>query len=113
MIKQATIPLYIRFGELPEKNISKVHFSDYVVREEGGLSVFKAIKANNRYYPVLPEDTNESGIADYFNLLLSDKNVYLVTGSEMRLEGADREPLLIPQTVVVIKELGKYYRRGE
>ena len=110
-MKNATLPLYIRFGEIPQDKISKVHFGDAVIRSEGGLSVWDAVEANGDYYPILPECANESAVADYFRLLFSDKDIYLVTGQEMRLEGADREPLLIPETVIVIKKLNYSYLR--
>lgn len=112
MIKQATAPLYIRFGELPEDNESKVHFGDATVRNEGGLSVWRAVECDGQYFPILPEDANKSAISDYFRMLFSDKKVYLVTGMEMRLEGADREPLLYPPTVVVIQELHYTCKEG-
>lgn len=106
-MKQASAKLYIRFGKIPKDGQSRVHFSDHVVRKEGGLSVFRAVQANGRYYPVLPEDANESAISDFFELLFDkSKKVYLVTGTEIRIEGADREPLL--QDVVVLKELANY-----
>ncbi len=113
MIKQATAPLYIRFGELPEDNVSKVHFGDATVRSEGGLSVWRAVECDGQYFPLLPEDANKSAISDYFSMLFSDKEVYLVTGTEMRLEGADREPLLDAPTVVVIKKLNYMYVKRE
>lgn len=55
-MKQAKIPLYIRFGEIPDGGISYVHLGDYKARPEGGLSVWKAVEANGRYYPDPPED---------------------------------------------------------
>lgn len=112
-MNQESIPLYIRFGKIPENKISKVHRSDAVIREEGGLSVWRACRANGRYYPLLPEDANENGIADYFHYLLySDEPVYLVTGTELCIEGADREPLLMDD-VVVIKDITNFYGRGK
>lgn len=104
------MPLYIRFGEIPEDGKSKVHRSDEIVREEAGVSVWKAVENCGCYYPILPDEPNENTISDYFNLLLnSDKKVYLVTGNEIFIEGADREPLLM--NVVVLKEITHYYRK--
>ncbi len=109
-MKQAKMPLYIRFGEIPNDGKSRVHRSDDVIREEAGLSVWRAVENCGCYYPVLPEDANENAIADYFNFLLhSDKKVFLVTGTEIFIEGADREPLLID--VKVLKEITHYYRK--
>lgn len=104
MIKQATIPLYIRFGEIPEDGKSKVHLGSEVVGVEPGLSVYETVEANNRYYPVLPDSPNESTIGDYFGFLLeSTCKVYLVTGRRIRLNGHDNEPLL--EDVSVLKDI--------
>lgn len=109
-MKQASIPLYIRFGEIPTDGKSKVHRSDQIVREEAGVSVWRAIEDCGCYYPILPEEPNENTISDYFHMLLhSDKKVYLVTGTELFIEGADREPLLI--NVKVLDEITHYYRK--
>lgn len=109
MMKQATIPLYIRFGEIPSDGKSKVHRGDEIVREEAGVSVWRAVECCGRYYPILPEEPNENTISDYFELLLhGDEKVYLVTGTELFIEGADREPLLMD--VKVLKEITHYYR---
>ena len=111
-MKQASLPLYIRFGELPPDGKSKVHRSDDILRDEGGLSVWRAVEANYGYYPILPEDANESAIADYFDFLLNDdSNVYLVTGTEMCIEGADREPLLMD--VKVLEDITYLYRKNK
>ena len=109
-MKQASIPLYIRFGEIPSDGKSKVHRGDEIVREEVGVSVWRAIENCGYYYPILPEEPNENTISDYFYMLLhSDEKVYLVTGTEMFIEGADREPLLMD--VTILKEITHYYRR--
>lgn len=109
-MKQATVPLYIRFGEIPPDGMSCVHLGDYLARPEGGLSVWPAVEANGRYYPILPEDVNESGVADYFDhLLYTVGPVYLLTGERIRINGADNEPLL--QSWTVLKEISHYYGR--
>ena len=41
-MKQASVPLYIRFGEVPSDGKSKVNKSDSIVREEAGVSVWRA-----------------------------------------------------------------------
>lgn len=107
-MKQASVPLYIRFGEIPLDGKSKVYRGDEIVREEAGISVWRAVENCGYYYPILPEEPNENTISDYFDLLFhSDKKVYLVTGTEMFIEGADREPLLMD--VKIIKEI-TYFR---
>lgn len=108
--KQAMAPLYIRFGEIPEDCMSHVHRGDSVIRAEGGLSVWRAINADGRFYPMLPDDPNSNTLTDYFDMMIMEnKHVYLVTGREMFLEGADREPLLMPP-VIVLGEITHYYR---
>ena len=37
----STIPVYIRFGDIPEDKQSKVHRSDEIIRAEGGVSVWE------------------------------------------------------------------------
>lgn len=109
-MKKATIPVYIRFGELPKDGKSKVHCGDEILCDEAGISVWEAVKANGRYYPVLPEDANEESVADYFGFLLDSKcKVYLVTGDRIRtLEGHCREPVL--ENVKIIKDITNYIR---
>lgn len=62
------MPLYIRFGEIQEDGKSKVHRSDEIVREEAGVSVWRAVENCGCYYPILPDDPSENTISDYFNL---------------------------------------------
>lgn len=100
-MKAETTSLYIRFGEIPENGKSKVYQGDVVLREEAGVSVWRAVQANGQYYPVLPDEPNENAIADYFDFIMNCKcNVYLVTGKEICIEGADREPLLTDVTII-------------
>lgn len=111
-MKGAKAKLYIRFGDIPEDQLSKVHRGDQEVRSEGGISVWKAIESNCKYFPLLPKHPNDNTIADYFkHLLYDDGKVYLVTGDELFLEGADREPLLM--NVKVIKDITSYYRNAD
>ena len=111
-MRTETIPLYIRFGEIPPNEKSKVHISNQVLREEAGVSVWRAVKANGEYYPVMPDEPNESAIADYFNFIMNcDCNVYLVTGDELIIEGADREPLLT--NVKIIKDITYTYKKSK
>lgn len=111
-MKQANIPVYIRFGEIPKDGKSKIHLGDAIVGEEPGLSVYEAVKADGEYYPILPENVNENGLVDYFEFLIrrhtNYQKVYLVTGDRIRIEGRDGEPLL--QNVKVIKEITNTYK---
>lgn len=109
-MNQAVVKLYVRFGEIPPTGKSKVYASGEPIGEELGVSVYRAVEANGMYFPLLPEEANEAGVADYFRLLMeSDTRVYLVTGDEMRFEGHDREPLLM--NPAVISDITHYYRK--
>lgn len=114
-MKQSSIPLYIRFGEIPPDGQSKVHRSDSILRSEGGVSVWRAVEDQGKYWPLLPDEPNDNTIADYFGMLLdryhSNKRVYLVTGTEICIEGADREPLLMD--CKIIDDITHYYRKHE
>lgn len=108
-MKLSSIPVFIRFGDIPKDGKSKLYRNGEIVGEEMGVSVFRATETNGMYFPILPEDANADCIFDYFRFLLhSDKPVYLVTGTELCYEGRDREPLL--SDVIVIKDITHYYR---
>lgn len=100
----STIPVYIRFGDIPKDFQSKVHRGDAIVRSEGGVSVWECVESDDMYYPILPENPNEHAISDYFRALFSDKPVYLVTGTRMFINGSDNEPLLMDD-IKIIKQL--------
>lgn len=111
-MKQATRKLYIRFGDIPQSGRSRIYVSGEPCGEEPGLSVYCAVEANGCYYPVLPDDSNEAGVSDYFQYLLdSDSKVFLVTGDRLWLEGHDREPLIA--NPIVIADLTNFYRKDK
>ena len=111
-MKQATARLYIRFGDLPPTGKSRVYVSGEPCGEEAGVSVYKAVEANGMYYPALPDESNESGVADYFQYLMESASpVYLVTGDLLWMEGKDREPLIA--NPVVVKDLTRFYRHAK
>lgn len=85
---------YIRFGDFPEDKISKAHRGDAIIKVEEGLSVWDCAFVNDVPFPLLPENASESAMADYFYMLLGDKPVYLVSGTELESVGSAGEPLL-------------------
>ncbi|WP_299995921.1 hypothetical protein [uncultured Clostridium sp.] len=108
-METAKIPVYIRFGEIPKDGKSKIHFGDEIAGTEPGLSVWKAVEANGCYFPILPDNANESAIQDYFDMIFDKENkVYLVTGRELSVTGHDNEPLIF--NAKIIKELCPYYK---
>ena len=111
-MKQATARLFIRFGEIPPTGKSRVYASGKPCGEEAGLSVYRAVEANGAFYPILPDESNESGVADYFRYLMeSSSPVYLVTGDLLWLEGHDREPLIA--NPVIVKDITQFYRHAK
>lgn len=110
-MKKASIPVYIRFGEIPSNGKSKIYLGDEIVGEELGLSVYEAIEVDYEYYPIIPENVNENGLSDYFEFLIRRhtdyQKVYLVTGDRIRINGKDGEPLL--ENVKVIKDISSTY----
>lgn len=99
---------YLRFGHLPDHNISKKHRGDEIVKEEKGLSVWNCALVNDVPFPLLPENPTESCMADYFYMLLGDRPVYLVTGEELDEKGSAGEPLLTG-SISIIKEYTEDY----
>lgn len=94
---------YLRFGDIPEDKISKVHRSDAIIRNEAGVSVWNCAFANDVPFPLLPDNANESAMADYFYCLLGNKPVYLVAGTELKERGSANEPLL-GHDIKIVKE---------
>ena len=48
-MKQASIPLYIRFGEIPNDESSKVHRGDAIIRKEGCVSGCRSVGSDGIY----------------------------------------------------------------
>lgn len=108
-MKNGSVPVYIRFGNIPSNGKSKIYRNGEVVGEEIGVSVFRAVEAFGMYFPVMPKDANPECVFDYFKFLLhSELPVFLVTGTELCYEGHDREPLLTD--VIKLKDITSYYR---
>ena len=100
---------YLRFGNIPEDKISKVHRSDAVIRNEAGVSVWNCAFVNDVPFPLLPDHASESAMADYFYFLFGNKPVYLVTGTELKERGSANEPLL-GDDIKIIKEYTDDYK---
>lgn len=108
-MKQASLPLYIRFGEIPPYHLRQIT-NKQVDRNEVGIDVWKAIQDYRCYYPIMPEEPNKETVSNYFEDLLHSKSkVYLVTGREVDVETSDKEIILTD--VVIIKEITHYYRK--
>jgi len=99
---------YVRFGRFPKDNISKNRRGDEIVKEEKGLSVWNCVMVNDVPFPILPDNPSEDCLADYFYMLLSDRNVYLVTGEELEEKGSAGEPLLVGNIEIIREYTADY-----
>ena len=93
--------LYIRYGEIPPYEKSKIHNrAGEIIGEEVGVSVFEYIEDRGIVIP----DT-EKAKDDFFMLSkMYWKNQYLVSGDEVGI-GSDGEPLI--NNIKIIKLLHK------
>lgn len=99
---------YIRFGNIPEDFHSKARRSDEIIRIEKGVSVWNCIFVNDVPFPLLPDNSSEDTLADYFYMLLGNRRVFLVTGTELSEKGSANEPLL-DSDIAIIKEVTEDY----
>ena len=93
--------LYIRYGEIPPDEKSKIHNrAGEIIGEEAGVSVFEYIEGRGIVVP-----DNEIARDDFFKLSNTFwKNHYLVSGEEVGI-GSDGEPLI--NNIKIIKLLHK------
>ena len=99
--------LYLRFGNIPPEERSHRYNSGIAVDLENGVSVWNCAMVNGVPFPLLPQDATETAMADYFYLLLGDRPVYLVTGTELKERGSAGEPLL--RNITVIRDYREDY----
>lgn len=103
---------YIRFGEIPTDERSKIYRGETQVGEELGVSAYDAICIDGEWRIVLPYELKPEVGFDLHNLINSrfqtiykvarPNKVYLLTGDEVG-KGATNEPLL--RNVKIVKEL--------
>lgn len=99
---------YIRFGEIPKDEKSKIYKSDAIIGMEKGVSVWDSVSANNLYLPIMPQNPSDSCIHDYMMYIWGNKRVFLVTGIELKDKGSVGEPLLT--NIHIVKELTDTYQ---
>jgi len=101
---------YIRFGEIPENEVSGIYRGEVKVGEEKGVSVYDAVQIDGEWRIVLPRPLLKQVGFDLYNFISNTKHLveterrpmYLVQGDEVG-KGATNEPLL--RNVKIIKEL--------
>ncbi len=99
---------YIRFGDIPKDFHSKAHRSDEIIRIEKGVSVWNCVFVNDVPFPLMPDNPSENTLADYFYMLLGNRRVFLVTGTELSEKGSANAPLL-NSDITIIKEVTDDY----
>lgn len=101
---------YIRFGKIPENEISSIYRGEVKVGEEKGVSVYDAIKIDEEYRIVLPFPLVKEIGFDLYNFIenlhhpikTEQRSMYLVQGDEIG-RGSTNEPLL--KNITIIKKL--------
>lgn len=104
---------YIRFGEIPDNEISGIYRGEVKIGEEKGVSVYDAIKINRQWRIVLPNPLTKEVGFDLYNFIGGteyDKDkypkehlpMYLVQGDEVG-KGSTNEPLL--KNIEIVKIL--------
>lgn len=100
--------MYIRFGEIPEDEMSTIFNRGEAIGKEIGVSVFYATEINGNYHIVLQNPIKEQTFNTLHSLFYSSigcfeyKKTYLVDGDLVGF-GSDNEPLL--KNVRVISEI--------
>ena len=87
--------LYIRFGEIPENEISGIY--DYeenkIIGSEIGVSVYNCCKIDDTWKLLLPNHCTGTTLLTLSGLLIDGKDIFVLTGDEVGI-GTDNEPLL-------------------
>ena len=107
---------YIRIGEIPSDEKSRIHRGDAIIGEEEGVSVYNCVEINGFYHIVMPLPMKE-GQGQTYECLIQNvtecrykinrpSKVYLVTGDEVG-KGSDNEPVI--RNVRIIKDITDYY----
>ena len=107
--------IYIRIGEIPENERSKIHNKEPAEYEKG-VSVWNAVKLDDGYHLVAPIKGNSCTYGDFLADAFPDEyygkylpttlKIYVVTGDEIG-RGADNEPLL--KNIKIIETLPYNY----
>lgn len=87
---------YVRFGSLPKSGKSRNYMDN---RQEEGISVFAAVKIDERYY------VNVAGGMFMLFAGMENRPAFLVSGDVLNETGSDGEPLL--RNAKVISEIDK------
>lgn len=112
--------LYIRIGEIPKNEKSKIYRGDSVIGEEIGVSVYDAVQIDNIWRIAMPPSFKE-GQGDTYETLIQEvtqcryeiehpREVYLVSGKKIGI-GSDGEPLI--KNIKIIKNISEQFRKEQ
>lgn len=99
---------YIRFGNIPENEVSGIWCDNIKVGEEKGVSVYDAVMIAGQWRILLPFPLKKEVGFDLYNFIGGTENegehlpMYLVQGDEVG-KGSTNEPLL--KNVKIIEKL--------
>ena len=107
---------YIRIGENPCDGYSSIYKMGIKVGKEVGVSVYKAIKIDDKWHIVIPTPlkTNQGNTLEYLIKQVcrstDSRKIYLVTGEEVGV-GSDNEPLL--KNIEIVEDLTSSFVRED
>lgn len=97
---------YIRFGEIPKTEKSKVYKGDRVIGEELGVSVYDAVFYDGEWKIIYPNPSTEHTAQDINDFVLDiaknnsfKRQAYLVSGDKVGV-GQDGEPLIVNVKII-------------
>lgn len=97
---------YIRFGDIPENEVSGIWCDNIKVGEEKGVSVYDAVMIDDQWRILLPFPPKKEVGFDLYNFIGGTENghfpMYLVEGDEVG-KGSTNEPLL--KNIKIIEKL--------
>lgn len=99
---------YIRIGEIPPTEKSRIHRGDTIVGEELGVSVWEAVELDGKFRILIPNPCNEAAMTDIYDSFLKSDwyrsvPVYELEGDVVGV-GSDGEPLL--RNIKNVRKLG-------
>lgn len=99
-------PLYIRFGDVPSNETSKIYRGEVEIGEENGVSVYPAFEVNGNIVLGLTLPITKTTLYTQQHLLEYDNRpCYLVNGDYVGKD-TDGEPLI--RNITIIKRLDNY-----
>lgn len=96
---------YLRFGEIPLNEKSKIHHRGDIIGEEIGVSCYDIFynEKMNIYQIILPPLFTNSCIDTLLSFIqINNKKIFIISGDEIG-RGRDNEPLII--NTIIIKEI--------